>query len=156
MTITVPQYQGLDGIVQQIQGLNLRGIDSSRIMSQAVATDDSKLVPFISVSIYGPETMPLDQGGGGNTADNYEFRYLVAIFAAKAEEETMLPLILEWRQQIIDAFHMRRVSPLQGVVSGLEYTKVEPMAVFDRNAWLNFDLAISCFRIVSVVQRVRT
>lgn len=149
------QYSALVGIEDYIKSMTLEGLDSSRVIREAVSTDKGKSLPVITISIVDPERMPLDNGGGGNIADNYEYRFLVAIVAAKAEEERMFPLVLKWREQIISDFHLKRVSPINATVSGLEYTRVEPMAVIDRNAYLNIDLIVSAFKIVAVVRRAR-
>lgn len=147
------QYSALVAIRDVIRGMSLEGIDTARIHWEAVATWEKKDLPFISISVYEPEKLPTDQGGGGNSADDIELSYLVAMVAAKQDESVMLPRILKWRESILGKFHNQR--PITATVSEVQYTQVTPMAVVDKAMYLMRDLILSGLKVTARTQKLR-
>lgn len=147
------QYSALIAIRDKIRGLSLESIDSSRIYEETVAVWEGKDFPFVSVSIYEPERIASDQGGGGVQADDLELNYLVAMVAAKADEAVMMPRILKWREDILAAFHNER--SITATVPAVQYTQVVPMVVFDKYAYQKMDLLASVLKVVVRTQKQR-
>lgn len=146
------QYQSLVAVANVVKGLTLDGLDSSRVIMEPVGDEKGKSMPFISVFPGEPETFPVGDDDGGNSADRVDYKVMVAIVAGRDEWQTMLPKVLKWREQIRQAFLRKRLS----AVSVVQRMEVEPQAVVDRAAWFTSGLLVSGLKVIVISQENRT
>jgi len=139
----------LQNIGSRIQGLSLTDLTSDRVHVESVGTDEGKKLPFVSVFLGDPERIPNNEGN--NLQDRFHYSVFVAMVSSKETEATMRPKLLQWRESIIDEFHLKTMP-----VTSIEFTEVNPKAVMDRGAWFGKGLMVSGLEVVAHRLRART
>jgi hypothetical protein len=118
------------------------------IQEMATYQDGQSMLPFVSISPYGPERIP--QYGGFNDRDECDYGVLVAIIA-KPDVNT-LETRLGWRQKM--RRHLNNADP---VANGQSYNMiVEPGSVVEPKAWFDRNGFVSGFVVRAKFQEVRT
>ena len=147
-----------DGVLDVIKRLNLSGITASNIVARKVPVDrdlktDNSTLPAIVVCAYGTETEPGDAVSAALT-DSFGYPVTVVIHEASNQAYTADDTALMWREQIVDAFHKRKL--LSTAYSSIYKTTVEFGSIIDLAAWKDMNLALSFLTIRAFMYRDRT
>ena len=140
-------FDSLTAIRSVIQGLSLTGLTGG-VVIQEVTTylDGSQILPFISISPYGPEKM------GDELNDRDGVYYGVAVCIVGKPDVTSLEQRLSWRQSLRRNLNNRAIGGL-----GMNYNlKVEPGNVVEPRAWFDRNAFVSGFIVRAFFQEPRT
>lgn len=146
-----------DGVLRVIKDLNLSGLSADNVLARKVPVDRSltstgSTLPAIVVCAYGTETESADAAMGALT-DSFGYPISVVIHEASNQVYTADDTALTWREQIVDAFHKRRL--LQAAVRGVYKVTVEFGAIIDLNAWQTLNMALSFLTLRAYMHRER-
>lgn len=152
-------YDTMQIIVGSLTAIGLPGLTGGVILQEVATYQDTQLVlPFVSVSPFGPET----RGDELNDRDGWYYPTLVAIIA-KTSGQT-LEARLGWRQtirRVLNNVGTQDMIALYGLPAnpnmGQNYNlKVEPGNVIEPRAWLDRTGYISGMIVRAYFQEPRT
>ena len=127
-------YDTLSAVKTIIDGLSLSGLDGGTVIQEVAEYQDGQnILPFVSVSPYGPEKL----GDEFNDRDGVYYGVLVAIIAKP--DVNSLETRLGWRQKIRRKLNNHSISTMSAnynltVEPG---NVVEPKAYYARNAFIS-------------------
>ena len=137
------QVQIEDAVVTTLRALSLSGVASENIARQLVPLDRDPAptaLPAIRVGPGGSEK--LDPKHGTNLADDIGYPVLVVLLDRANQDLTAATYgdqWLRWREQVVQAFHHKRLSGVSAVFECV----VEPREIVTPSAWLQQNLFAS-------------
>lgn len=140
-------FDTLMAIKELIDGMSLSGLTGGSLIQEVTTYQDGlSLLPFISISPYGPERL----GDELNDRDGAYYGVLVAIIGKP--DLVSLETRLGWRQSI-----RRRLNNHSFGALGQNYNlTVEPGNVIEPGAWFDRNAFVSGFVVRAFFQEPRT